>query len=51
MGVLLSLLNEMDGVEVLVGVTVIGAMNWPETLHPALMRPGRLHRILYVEVA
>jgi AAA family ATPase len=31
-GVLLSLLNEMDGVEELVGVTVIGATNRPEVL-------------------
>ncbi|KAH8984441.1 AAA family ATPase [Lactarius akahatsu] len=47
-GVLLSLLNEMDGVEELVGVTVIGATNRPEALDSALMRPGRLDRILYV---
>ncbi|KAH9954933.1 AAA family ATPase [Russula dissimulans] len=47
-GVLLSLLNEMDGVEELVGVTVIGATNRPAALDPALMRPGRLDRILYV---
>jgi AAA family ATPase len=31
-GVLLSLLNEMDGVEEWVGVTVIGATNWPGSL-------------------
>lgn len=31
-GVLLSMLNEMDGVEELVGVTVIGATNRPEAL-------------------
>ena len=31
-GVLLSLLNEMDGVEELIGVTVIGATNRPEAL-------------------
>jgi len=38
----------MDGVEELVGVTVIGATNRPAALDPALMRPGRLDRILYV---
>ncbi|KAH9997405.1 P-loop containing nucleoside triphosphate hydrolase protein [Russula compacta] len=32
-GVLLSLLNEMDGVEELVSVTIIGATNWPEVLY------------------
>jgi AAA family ATPase len=42
-GVLLSLLNEMDGVEELIGVTVIGATNRPEALvsysaHPILCR-------------
>jgi AAA family ATPase len=31
-GVLFSLLNEMDGVEELIGVTVIGATNRPEAL-------------------
>ncbi|KAF6759197.1 AAA family ATPase [Ephemerocybe angulata] len=47
-GVLTSLLNEMDGVQELVGVTVIAATNRPETIDSALMRPGRLDRILYV---
>ena len=31
-GVLTSLLNEMDGVEELVGVTVVGATNRPEVI-------------------
>ena len=31
-GVLMSLLNEMDGVEELVGVTVIGATNRPDVI-------------------
>ncbi|KAK7060227.1 AAA+-type ATPase [Paramarasmius palmivorus] len=47
-GVLTSLLNEMDGVQELVGVTVVAATNRPESIDPALMRPGRLDRILYV---
>ncbi|KAF9014894.1 AAA family ATPase [Cyathus striatus] len=47
-GVLTSLLNEMDGVQELLGVTVIAATNRPDTIDPALMRPGRLDRILYV---
>ncbi|TEB27411.1 AAA-domain-containing protein [Coprinellus micaceus] len=47
-GVLTSLLNEMDGVQELVGVTVIAATNRPEAIDSALMRPGRLDRILYV---
>lgn len=47
-GVLTSLLNEMDGVQELVGVTVLAATNRPEAIDSALMRPGRLDRILYV---
>ncbi|KII87583.1 hypothetical protein PLICRDRAFT_690240 [Plicaturopsis crispa FD-325 SS-3] len=47
-GVLTSLLNEMDGVQELVGVTVVAATNRPDVLDSALMRPGRLDRLLYV---
>jgi AAA family ATPase len=47
-GVLTSLLNEMDGVEELSGVTVVAATNRPDVLDPALTRPGRLDRIIYV---
>ncbi|KAF7422262.1 AAA+-type ATPase [Pleurotus ostreatus] len=47
-GVLTSLLNEMDGVQELLGVTIIGATNRPDAIDSALMRPGRLDRILYV---
>ncbi|PPR06044.1 hypothetical protein CVT26_007490 [Gymnopilus dilepis] len=47
-GVLTSLLNEMDGVQELTGVTVIAATNRPEAIDTALMRPGRLDRILFV---
>ncbi|KZV62336.1 AAA family ATPase [Peniophora sp. CONT] len=47
-GVLTSLLNEMDGVQELAGVTVVGATNRPDALDSALTRPGRLDRIIYV---
>ncbi|WAQ89057.1 hypothetical protein PtA15_10A480 [Puccinia triticina] len=46
--VLTSLLVEMDGIEELSGVLVLAATNRPEVIDPALMRPGRLDRILYV---
>jgi AAA family ATPase len=46
--VLTTLLTEMDGFEALAGVTILAATNKPETLDPALMRPGRLDEILYV---
>ncbi|GAA5884653.1 hypothetical protein JCM6882_005335 [Rhodosporidiobolus microsporus] len=46
--VLMSLLTEMDGVEELNQVIVLAATNRPDVIDPALMRPGRLDRILYV---
>ncbi|EJD02417.1 AAA family ATPase [Fomitiporia mediterranea MF3/22] len=47
-GVLTTLLNEMDGVQELIGVTIVAATNRPDVIDSALMRPGRLDRILYV---
>ncbi|KAI7944918.1 hypothetical protein MJO28_010613 [Puccinia striiformis f. sp. tritici] len=46
--ILTSLLIEMDGVEELNGVLVLAATNRPEVIDQALLRPGRLDRILYV---
>ncbi|KAM0788531.1 hypothetical protein ACM66B_001659 [Microbotryomycetes sp. NB124-2] len=46
--VLMSLLTEMDGIEELNGVVILAATNRPDVIDPALMRPGRLDRILYV---
>jgi transitional endoplasmic reticulum ATPase len=43
-----QLLTEMDGIEALRGVVVIGATNRPDLLDPALLRPGRFDRIIYV---
>lgn len=45
---LTTLLNEMDGIEPLRGVTILAATNRPELLDEALLRPGRLDKILYV---
>jgi len=46
---LLSLmLAEMDGMQETSQVIVVGATNKPEMLDPALTRPGRFDRILYV---
>ena len=41
---------EMDGIEDLTNVIVVGATNRPDILDPALMRPGRFDRIVYVPV-
>jgi transitional endoplasmic reticulum ATPase len=47
--VLNQLLAEMDGLEELKEVTVIGATNRPDMLDAALLRPGRFDRILLVQ--
>ncbi|MFA5993178.1 MAG: CDC48 family AAA ATPase [Candidatus Pacearchaeota archaeon] len=47
--VLNQLLSEMDGLEELKDITVIGATNRPDMLDPALLRPGRFDRILLVQ--
>ncbi|CAF2596272.1 unnamed protein product [Rotaria sp. Silwood2] len=41
---LMELLNQMDGFDTLGKVKIIMATNRPDTLDPALMRPGRLDR-------
>ncbi len=45
-----QLLTEMDGLEELHNVTVIAATNRPDMLDPALLRPGRFDRLIYVPV-
>jgi transitional endoplasmic reticulum ATPase len=46
--VVASLLTELDGVESLRDVVVIGATNRPDLVDPALLRPGRLERLVFV---
>jgi transitional endoplasmic reticulum ATPase len=46
--VVASLLTELDGVESLRNVVVIGATNRPDLVDAALLRPGRLERLVYV---
>ncbi len=43
-----QLLAEMDGITLLKGVVVIGATNRADIVDPALLRPGRFDRIIYV---
>jgi transitional endoplasmic reticulum ATPase len=46
--ILNQLLTEMDGIEDRKGVVVLGATNRPDILDPALRRPGRFDRVIYV---
>ncbi|SCG61616.1 transitional endoplasmic reticulum ATPase [Micromonospora halophytica] len=46
--VVAALLTELDGVEALRNVVVVGATNRPDLIDPALLRPGRLERLVYV---
>jgi transitional endoplasmic reticulum ATPase len=46
--VVAALLTELDGIETLRDVVVIGATNRPDLIDPALLRPGRLERLVYV---
>jgi transitional endoplasmic reticulum ATPase len=46
--VISQLLTEMDGLESLKNVIVIAATNRPDILDPAMLRPGRFDRLIYV---
>ncbi len=43
-----QLLTEMDGIVPLSNVVVLAATNRPDMLDPALLRPGRFDRVIYV---
>ncbi|MCR4335709.1 MAG: AAA family ATPase [archaeon] len=43
-----QLLTELDGVEELKGVVFVAATNRPDLIDPALMRPGRIDKIIHI---
>ena len=43
-----TILAEMDGMEELSSIVVIGATNRPTLVDPALLRPGRFDELVYV---
>ena len=43
-----TILAEMDGLEELNNVVIIGATNRPNLIDPALLRPGRFDELIYV---
>ncbi|XP_070578303.1 nuclear valosin-containing protein-like [Ptychodera flava] len=45
-----QLLTEMDGLETRKQVFIMGATNRPDIIDPAVLRPGRLDKILYVGI-
>lgn len=46
--VISQILTEMDGLEALHNVIVIAATNRPDMIDPALLRPGRFDRLVYI---
>ena len=47
--VVAALLTELDGIDPLRDVVVIGATNRPDLIDPGLLRPGRLEKLVFVE--
>lgn len=40
--------TELDGVQPLKRIVIVGATNRPDVIDPALLRPGRIDRLVYV---
>lgn len=47
--VVAALLTELDGINPLRDVVVVGATNRPDLIDPGLLRPGRLEKLVFVE--
>lgn len=50
LSMLTQLLCELDGLKDRCDLVIIGATNRPKTLDPALTRPGRLSKIVYIDL-
>ncbi|MDL5503653.1 MAG: AAA family ATPase, partial [Candidatus Methanoperedens sp.] len=46
--VISQMLSEIDGLEEMHSITVIAATNRPDIIDPALLRPGRIDRLIYI---
>jgi transitional endoplasmic reticulum ATPase len=47
--VVAAMLTELDGIDPLRDVVVVGATNRPDLIDPGLLRPGRLEKLVFVE--
>lgn len=45
-----QLLTELDGLEKMTNVVIIGASNRPDIIDPSLLRPGRFDRLIHIKV-
>ncbi|MBW6469850.1 MAG: CDC48 family AAA ATPase [Methanosarcinaceae archaeon] len=45
-----QILTELDGIEELKDVVIVSATNRPDMVDPALLRPGRFDRLIYIKV-
>ena len=45
-----TLLTELDGLSNRIGIYVIAATNRPDIIDPAMLRPGRLETLLFVDL-
>ena len=50
LSILTQLLCELDGLKNRRDLVIIGSTNRPKTLDPALIRPGRLNKIIYIDL-
>ncbi|MCD6383948.1 MAG: AAA family ATPase [Thermoplasmata archaeon] len=46
--ILSLMLSELDGLEDTSGIIVVGTTNMPDLVDPALLRPGRFDKVIYV---
>jgi peroxin-1 len=49
-GIVNQLLTELDGVESLDGVAVVASSSRPDLIDPALLRPGRLGELVFLDL-
>ena len=46
--ILSIMLSELDGMDESMGIVVVGATNMPDLVDPALLRPGRFDKVIFI---